>query len=345
MVLNGTVNIASAITGSGSVEVGGNLTLADYENLYNLSYTYEGGGSGFRTGFTGSLTASGALTFAEGATLNISNLGTGDSFSFENNGTVTGTLVGSTIYDVNGNMTYAAATHGSASHVYVNSGTLTIGNTDNAKETASGVPASQNFVLNGGSIRWAAQATTIAGIEVIANSDFTIFDMQKVDDSQSIGNYLTLSSVDIAAGKTLTINNNASWKQWLNIAALTGEGTLAVNGPGSSTYGESNAAYHLITLSDFKGDISVTSREYIDSNNNNTIRNTYHATVNTGESGVNMGTLTIAGFGQQNEVSTFTFNVQGDSSLQSIALTDAATVNVSENKGLTVSSVTGTDKY
>ena len=344
MTLNGNISLDSAIKGAGSVTVTGALTLTDYNNLYNLSCTYaDGATSGFRTGFTGSLTEDGTLTFADGATLAISNLGTGDSYSLGDNGTVTGTLVGSTIYDVNENMTYAADTHGSASHVYVNSGfTLTIGNTGNAAGTASGVPASQNFVLNGGSIKWAAQATTIAGIEVIADSDFTIFDMKEVTDSQSIENYLTLGSVDIAAGKTLTINktNNASWKQWLNIAALTGEGTLNVNGPGSTEYGESNAAYHLITLSDFKGNISVTSRE--GTNTNNPDRDDYHATINTGESGVNMGTLTIAGFGQDNEQSTFTFNVQGDSSLQSIALTDAATVNVSENKGLTVSTLTGT---
>lgn len=332
LVLNGALTMDSAISGTGTVTVNSTLALTDYTKLHDLRYSYTDGvtePSGFRNGFTGSF-AEGTLELGENGELLITNFdnSVGSIDSISDSGFVSGSLFDCTIYDVNDSHAYEVEIMQRATEVHVNSdGTLVFGVSSGSDAASTTVdPLTASLVLNGGSAIWGARASTIAHVFVTADSDFTVFDMNRPESQRSLSETLSLNTVDVESGSTLTINKSgtASWKQYLNIGVLTGAGTVHINGPGSTNDGEGYASYHYVeSLKDFSGDISIISRE---ANG----KDVYHAAIHTGTEGASMGALTVAGFGQSGESSSFTFFVEGETTLQSMALSDAVTVQGSE---------------
>jgi len=227
---------------------------------------------------------------------------------------------------VNGGILYTegSKTLGSGA-IYVNSGgTLKLG--DNGGDTVV-FSDNQKLILNGGKVVWSAASSTIYDVDVTASSDFSIFDMEAGT------NKLVIKSLDIAASTTLTINSNSDtqrWKHRLNVEALTGDGTLSVQGPVSNASAESS--FNIGSLTDFTGLVNVTSNEVNG-------KNVYNATISTGSEAVDFKSLTFTGYGESGETSTATFNVQGNTNIETL-LAAGATVNISAGKTLTID---GTD--
>ena len=204
MVLNGTVNIATAITGNGTVEVGGLLTLADYNELYNLSYTYSnpdgGTNSGFRTGYTGYF-SQGALTVGETGRLAIAN--SADA-SITDAGYATGTIQqGDGIYYVNEALTYNAATMAAdavTSILVSSTGTLNVAGSSVGKSLSNA--GTVNYSMDGGSVNVNSLFQTNTGVV-------------KVDMNASSAETLTGTaslSADLGAGTgTVRVENAASF--------------------------------------------------------------------------------------------------------------------------------------
>ncbi len=226
-----------------------------------------------------------------------------------------------------------------ANNTYSGGTTILAGNLAVKNAASLGTGA---VTLSGGNLIWNAAAATIQQVNVTASSDLTVYDLQN-----NVINPLRLSTVNISDGATLSINNNTSdvtinnnwhtsdsWKQYIHIDVLTGEGDLNVQGPGSTQHGQNTdhlSKLVIDSMAGFTGDITVTSRE------GETAASTdvFNVTLNTGAQGTTLGQVSIAGYGEQGEKSTATFNVQGDTTIGTLSAA-GATVNILEGKTLTL---------
>ena len=212
--------------------------------------------------------------------------------------------------------------------VWVESGcNLTLGNGADANINFSSL---NSMVLNGGNVTWKAMGSNLKKLDVQSNSNWTFFDMKS-------GTTLSIGTLSVAAGATLSVNKTGqSWKQSLNIEALTGQGSVFLNGPGNTSDGESTlSSLQIGSLAGFSGNLEIATHEFY-STKFNRLHNRYNATVNTGISGATLGSLSFVGYGESGEESTAIFNVQGDTQIGTLSAT-GATVNITAAKTLTLS--------
>lgn len=211
-------------------------------------------------------------------------------------------------------ITLASGTSVFEGDVQVESGsTLTLGDGQNQVIDFSSL---NSIVLNGGNVKWNAKGGNLKQLTVKADSDWTIFDMAE-------GTTLSIGEVSVEKDATLTVNKtgNWAWKQWINIDSLVGEGSVAINGPGSTKDGDGKVSSLVInSLKDFTGNLSITGRQ------RSAEKDRYNATVNTGLAGATLGSLSITGFGEPGESSTATFNVQGNTTIGSTSMAGATMV-------------------
>lgn len=217
--LNGNSDAIGSIAGAGNVTLGtGTLTAGGNNTSTVLSGVISGGGTLAKSG-TGTLTLSGNNTYTGGTNINAGTLQLGGSEVIANNTAVT-VASGATL-----NLNSYSETIGGlsgAGTVQLGGGTLTVGS-GNASSTFSGAFASGDtgtfaktgtgtltlgsglslaagtLVLNGGTLNLGGLTSTFGALSVTANSI--------IDFGTGAGSILSLNSLTIAAGVTLTIAN------------------------------------------------------------------------------------------------------------------------------------------
>ena len=186
----------------------------------------------------------------------------------------------------------------------------------------------QEIRLDGGTIRYQANAGNVKYLNVTADSLLHIYDMNSAT--------MNVDKVAVAQNATLTVNslennnNNIAWNHQLNIDVLTGDGSAVFNGPGDPTGGDKKegdiSSLTINSLKGFTGDLTVSSREETGD------KKRYNVTIKTGADGANFNTLNLTGFNTQ---SYNTFVVEGNTSVNTLKAANGI-MNINEGVVLTL---------